>query len=388
MQSPGARSPSSQRRRSSYGPSEAASSAAKLAHEISLSKNSADSDDDDDIDQTTRSSDSVQEGASFSRRRSSLGRKVGREDLSSFRSPSAPQERILSIWEGEEDGRYHRGPRSVIYDNSGGRLSTVAETDDEMDRSRGSWLGSPAGDMDISEGCRGSSLGAAGVVRSRRRLTATPQKRPAASSAAATAFNDDEMDAAGGVENLAPTRGRKSKSRSAAAPATSSTVVSAAVVAASELSGSGGGDMDASAEMQDAASVMPRGRKGKRGGGSSTVKEAPSAEAALPSLSESLNDERARTRVRKAKSESESENAASSAAIDPPMSGKGRRAARRVVDLQPVASSEPPPVSAPPAVSRVAAVLAARASTTTNTSAIEEAEEPPAESTSKRRRKK
>lgn len=388
-QSPGARSPSSQRR-SSYGPSEAASSAARLAHEMmSLSKDAADSDEDDD-DQSTRSSDDVQEGASVSRRRSSLGRKVGREELSSFRSPSAPQERILSIWEGEEDGRYHRGPRSVIYDNSGGRLSTVAETDDEMDRSRGSWLGSPVGDMDISEGCRGSSLGAAGVVRSRRRLTATPQKRPAASSsAAATAFND-EMDAAGGVESFVPPRGRKSKGRSAAAPATStSSTVASAAVAAAELPG--GGDMDVTVEMQDAASVMPRGRKGKRGGTIATVKEAPSAEAALPSFSESMNDERARTRVRKGKSgglsESESD-AASSAAIDPPVSNKGRRAARRVVDLQPVLSAEPPPVSAPPAVSRVAAVLAARSAAILNTAAIEEAEEPPAESTAKRRRKK
>jgi hypothetical protein len=96
--------------------------------------------------------------------------------------------------------------------------------------------------------------------------------------------------------------------------------------------------------------------------------------------------------VRKGKSgglsESESD-AASSAAIDPPVSNKGRRAARRVVDLQPVLSAELPPVSAPPAVSRVAAVLAARASAAImNTAAIEEAEEPPAESTAKRRRKK
>jgi hypothetical protein len=90
------------------------------------------------------------------------------------------------------------------------------------------------------------------------------KKGPAASSsAAATAFND-EMDAAGGVESFVPPRGRKSKGRSAAAPATStSSTVASAAVAAAELPG--GGDMDVTVEMQDAASVMPRGRKGKRG---------------------------------------------------------------------------------------------------------------------------
>ena len=121
-------------------------------------------------------------------------------------SPSPP---ASSVWDDEDDPRYHRRLGSVLYPNPGARLSTVIEDDggeEEMERAR---IVAEADDEDEanttfeSDGARRMSIASGGtlaprpsaVSSKRRRKTATPRK-PSQRRSQGDGDEDDELSSA------------------------------------------------------------------------------------------------------------------------------------------------------------------------------------------------